>query len=142
MSGEYVEQIARMTHWEYPEAVERFGRQLEALGIAEQLKRRGAVDGDLVMVDQYDFEFSPGMTNPYIPRELLERDLMFETRGAEQDDELEDMPWRPFREGGFLDVDVDELVGFNGAEWDLLEEEEQFEEDDFVFADDEVWTSS
>eukprot|EP00980_Cylindrotheca_fusiformis_P014308 scaffold3819_cov73-Cylindrotheca_fusiformis.AAC.1 len=26
--GEYIEQVAKMTHWEYPEAVARFGRQL------------------------------------------------------------------------------------------------------------------
>ena len=58
MNGDYIEQVAMMTHWEYPEAVERFGRQLEALGIASELERRGAVDGDLVMVDKFDFEFS------------------------------------------------------------------------------------
>ena len=46
VSGEYIEQIARMTHWEYPEAVERFGRQMEALGISEELCQRGAEDGD------------------------------------------------------------------------------------------------
>ena len=33
-----------MTHWEYPEAVEGFGRQRTALGIAAELQRRGAVD--------------------------------------------------------------------------------------------------
>ena len=31
--GNYIEQVASMTHWEYPEAVERFGRQLYALYI-------------------------------------------------------------------------------------------------------------
>ena len=78
ISGSYIEQVAKMTHWEYPEAVERFGRQLEALGIAAELERRGGVDGDLVMVGEYDFDFAPGLTNPYIPPELLEQDAMYE----------------------------------------------------------------
>ena len=78
ISGEYIENIARMTHWEYPEAIARFGRQLEALGIAKELQLRGAMDGDLVMVDEYDFEFNPGLTNPYIPQELLEKDSEYE----------------------------------------------------------------
>ncbi len=47
VKGPYIEQVAKMTHWEYPEAVERFGRQLHALGIADELTARGAMDGDL-----------------------------------------------------------------------------------------------
>ena len=77
--GSYIEQIAKMTHWEYPEAVERFGRQLEALGISAELEARGGQDGDLVMIGEYDFDFSPGLTNPYIPQELLDKDLEFES---------------------------------------------------------------
>jgi GTP-binding protein len=140
--GAYIEQIARMTHWEYPEAVERFGRQLEALGIAVELTRRGAEGGDLVMVDSYDFDFQPGMTNPYIPPELLEKDdEFFGRKNAEE--EYEEQPWRPFSQGGFLDEDKDEFAGFGDADdWDLLEED-SLEEDgeEFVFSDDEVWTS-
>ena len=143
INGPYIEQIAKMTHWEYPEAVERFGRQLDALGIAEQLQRRGALEGDLVMVDSYDFEFSPSRTNVYIPTELLERDADYEMgklQASEEDDE--EIPWRPFQQGGFLDVDVDELVGFSDEDWDLLDEAEDFDDEDFDFGDDEVWTSS
>ena len=148
VQGEYVEQVAKMTHWEYPEAVSRFGRQLEALGIARELEQRGAVEGDLVMIDKYDFEFSPGMTNPYIPQELLERDSMFEgggdmlADGEESDDEDDAIPWRPFSKGGFLDVDVDELAGFNeSGDWDILDDDD-FDDSEFAFSDDEVWTSS
>lgn len=138
VSGSYIEQIARMTHWEYPEAVERFGRQLSALGIAEELERRGASEGDLVMVDKYDFEFAPGMTNPYLPVELLEKDSAYESSSEEVTEE--ETPWRPFPQGGFLDVDVEELVGFNDSgDWDLLDEEEL--DDEKTFEDDEVWTS-
>jgi GTP-binding protein len=150
ISGEYIEQIAKMTHWEYPEAVSRFGRQLDALGIAEGLQARGAQEGDLVMVDDYDFEFSPSRTMSYIPQELLDRDEEYlgNKKAKEENNQEEEQasPWRPFQQGGFLDVDKDELAGFGEADdWDLLDEEEDDWEDgdEFVFdADDEVWTSS
>lgn len=135
VKGEYIEQIAKMTHWEYPEAVERFGRQLEALGISAELTRRGAQDGELIMIDKFDFDFSPGMTNIYIPPELLESDI--------ENEEVidDDLQWRPFQQGGFLDVDTEEFVGFGEADdWDLLNDESF--EDGAEFADDEVWTSS
>lgn len=144
ISGEYIEQVARMTHWEYPEAVSRFGRQLDALGIAKELQARGATDGDLVMVDEYDFEFNPGMTNPYIPQDLLERDAKYFDSKLSTDEEGEELAWRPFQEGGFLDVDTDELVGFTETEgWDLLDAEFNDDEPDFELdEDDEVWMSS
>ncbi|KAG7368146.1 GTP1/OBG-domain containing protein [Nitzschia inconspicua] len=143
ISGEYIENIAKMTHWEYPEAVARFGRQLEALGIAKELELRGAMDGDLVMVNEYDFEFNSRMTNLYIPQELLEKEKRMEAKANGKSDEDDDeIAWRPFSQGGFLDVDSDELVGFmDSDEWELLDDD--FEDgDDFVFEDDdEVWTS-
>jgi len=159
ISGEYMEQIAKMTHWEYPEAVERFGRQLEALGISDELVRRGAEDGDLIMIDKYDFEFSPGMKNPYIPPELLERDQELGGRLEVVSGDDAAPAWRPFTQGGFLDIDTDELIGFGQDEgWDLLlddddekeEDEEEgdddgmfvgFNEADFSFSEDEVWVS-
>jgi Obg family GTPase CgtA-like protein len=145
ISGEYIENIAKMTHWEYPEAVARFGRQLEALGIAKELERRGAVDGDLVMVDQYDFDFNSRMTNLYIPQQLLEKEAAQEAKGngrpTKEEGEKEDISWRPFTEGGFLDVDADELVGFMEDEWDLLDEDWEDGEDDFVSTEDDVWMS-
>lgn len=128
-----------MTHWEYPEAVERFGRQLDALGISAELQERGAQNGDLVMIDKFDFDFSPGMTNLYLPPELLEEEN--DRRSLEEDEDDEEKPWRPFSQGGFLDVDVDEFEGFNdSSDWDLLEHNVQ-EDDEFVFSDDEVWTA-
>lgn len=125
-----------MTHWEYPEAVERFGRQLDALGISAELQARGAHDGDLVMIDKFDFDFSPKMTNIYIPQDLLEDEA-----DAPLDDEDEDRPWRPFSKGGFLDEDVDEFAGFSeSSDWDLLEDDFD-DEDEFMFSDDEIWTA-
>lgn len=140
VKGGYIEQVAKMTHWEYPEAVERFGRQLDALGIAAELERRGAVDGDLVMVDKFDFEFAPGMTNPYIPTDLLEKDLMFEEE-KQQGGILVEEPteWRPYRSGGYLDDDFEELVGFNeDGDWSILDGAEDM--DEFAYEeDDEIW---
>ena len=136
--GNYIEQIAKMTHWEYPEAVERFGRQLDALGISAELTRRGAEEGDLIMIDEYDFDFSPGLTNVYIPAELLEQEMDFKAGSKVEEDEFE---WRPFSEGGYLDVDADEFIGFGEDEdWSYLEDSLD-EADDFVYEDDEVWTS-
>lgn len=153
VKGPYIEQVAKMTHWEYPEAVERFGRQLQALGIADELIARGALEGDLVMIDEYDFDFSPGKINPYIPEELLERDALFEEevskkgqspRGMLLDSkdigEDEEIPWTPFKKGGYMLMDKDEIVEFNDdEEWDLLNEDFDLDED-FMEGDD-VWTS-
>lgn len=141
VEGGHIEQVAKMTHWEYPEAVERFGRQLKAYGIADELIQRGAVDGDLVMVDQYDFEFKPGFVNPYIPQELLEKDfldgLMDEDpsdnkpRGMLLDNNLDD-------DDDDWDPDAEELLGFNeNGDWDSFENGEF---DDFIMDDDEVFT--
>lgn len=144
VTGNYIEQVARMTHWEYPEAVERFGRQLQALGIASALSQRGAAEGDLVMVDEFDFDFSPSMTNLYIPSDLFDKDDFFnQQRKAEADKNVkEERPWRPFQEGGFLDVDTEELVGFGDADdWDLLEDTDYDENGEFLFDEDEVWTA-
>jgi len=138
IKGPYIEQVAKMTHWEYPEAVERFGRQLQALGIADELTARGAQDNDLVMIDEYDFDFAPGMTNPYIPEELLEKDAFYEEQREEtkqkmsramlmstnDDDDEEEEVWRPFNKGGYMDVDKDEIVEFNDdGGWDLLDDD-------------------
>jgi hypothetical protein len=64
--------------------------------------------------------------------------------GRDQDQKPE-ASWRPFQEGGFLDVDSDELVGFGEVDdWDLLEDDndDDFDENgEFKFDDDEVWTA-
>lgn len=137
IKGSYIEQVAKMTHWEYPEAVERFGRQLEALGMASELEKRGALEGDLVMVDEYDFDFSPGIGgNPYVPLELLEQEAMFEESriSGGMPTGTNEQEWRPFKSGGYLDDDIEELVGFNeDGDWDLLKDAEEYDEfpDDF-----------
>ena len=104
----------------------------KALGIADELSARGAFDGDLMMIGEYDFDFNPGLTNPYIPQELLERDALYEekenkdqTRAMllntdDDDDEEEEEVWRPFSQGGYMDMDKDEIVEFNNdGGWDM-----------------------
>ena len=134
-----------MTHWEYPEAVARFGRQLDAVGISEELELRGAEDGDLVMVNEYDFEFNAHYNNQYIPPELLEKDLEYDEDGnyiAKRKEEEELPTWRPFSEGGFLNVDTDELEGFKSDDWNFMDEDDFDEDGEFIFSDDEVYTSN
>lgn len=46
-----------MTNWNYFESLLRFQRILEAQGIHDALKEHGAKEGDLVMIDEYDFDF-------------------------------------------------------------------------------------
>jgi GTP-binding protein len=140
VSGAYIEQIAKMTHWEYPEAIERFGRQLEALGISAELERRGAMEGDLVMVDKFDFDFSPGMTNPYIPKYLLEEEMDRATLSKMETLSKEEVPWLPFGEGGYLNVDTEELLGFDAGDWELLDDEldEDDDESELVLKDETI----
>jgi GTP-binding protein len=155
--GEYIEQVAKMTHWEYPEAVERFGRLLQALGIRDELTARGAMEGDLVMIDEYDFDFSPAKTNMYIPQEILDKDAEYEEREKQRqvqtprgmllnndygDDDGEDGDeelWRPFDKGGYMLMDKDEIVEFKDDGWDLLDDD--FDLSPELLDGDEVWTS-
>lgn len=126
-----------------------------ALGIQDELTARGGMDGDLVMVGEYDFDFSPGMTNPYIPEELLERDAYYAEKEAKKkpqtpramllnnddNDEEEEDVWRPFNKGGYMDVDKDEIVEFNAdSGWDLLEDDFYDLSPEFQEGD-EIWTS-
>jgi GTP-binding protein len=171
ITGEYVEQLAKITHWEYPQAVERFGRQLRGLGISDALQARGAQPGDLIMIGEYDFDFSPTsrFINPYLPPGLLndDDDIFVDASTQPQQQRLpEDIAhgytiktdddssvnsktasWRPFQKGGFLDMDMEELVGFGEIDdWNMLDgedDENDFDSDEFaVFEDDEIWTSS
>lgn len=57
VTGTRIVQIARMTIWDYYEAVQRFQRVMEAMGVDVALKKAGARAGDLIMIDEYDFEY-------------------------------------------------------------------------------------
>uniref|UniRef100_I2CRT0 Gtp-binding protein obg n=1 Tax=Nannochloropsis gaditana (strain CCMP526) TaxID=1093141 RepID=I2CRT0_NANGC len=58
VQGKQIEKICAMTNWDYYEAVERFQRILEATGIAKALKKRGAQEGDLIMIGDRDFDYT------------------------------------------------------------------------------------
>mmetsp|Transcript_11320 Transcript_11320/g.10241 ORF Transcript_11320/g.10241 Transcript_11320/m.10241 type:complete len:137 (+) Transcript_11320:1318-1728(+) len=55
--GKKLERLVRMTNWDYFESLLRFQRILEAEGVVAELKSRGAVEGDLIMIDEFDFDF-------------------------------------------------------------------------------------
>jgi GTP-binding protein len=46
-----------MTYWEHFQSVRRFQRILEALGIDAALRKAGVVNGDTVLVGDYDLEW-------------------------------------------------------------------------------------
>jgi GTP-binding protein len=58
VQGAYIEKIVKMTKWEYYDAVMRFQRILEALGIAEALNSRGVQPGDTVRIGEMELEWS------------------------------------------------------------------------------------
>jgi GTP-binding protein len=57
LSGKAVERAAAMTYWEYAEAVRRFQRILERLGVDSALRQAGARQGDNVRIGEYEFEW-------------------------------------------------------------------------------------
>lgn len=58
VTGKRVERAAAMTYWEYDEAVMRFQRILNALGIADALRAAGVEEGDSVFVGDVELEWS------------------------------------------------------------------------------------
>jgi len=56
--GAHIERIVIMTQWEYYDAVMRFQRILEALGITEALRAQGAELGDTVHIGDMQLEWS------------------------------------------------------------------------------------
>ena len=104
-----LEKIAAMTKFDQPDAVARFGRVVEALGVAAELESRGAVRGDLVMIgDDVDLEYDPVGWSPYS-----------ELKQASEEEEEE-----VYEEGEFLDYDGEVLDDY---------EEESYGDEDFLF---------
>ena len=56
--GERIERAAAMTYWDYDEAVSRFHKTLEAMGIAKALQEAGVSDGDTVFIGDFELEWS------------------------------------------------------------------------------------
>ncbi len=57
VQGKSVERAAAMTYWEYDEAVRRFQKILEHLGVEQALREAGTRDGDTVRIGEYELEW-------------------------------------------------------------------------------------
>ncbi|EAF0593973.1 GTPase ObgE [Listeria monocytogenes] len=57
LSGAKIERLFTMTNFERHASISRFARQLRAMGVDEALRKRGAKDGDIVRLLDYEFEF-------------------------------------------------------------------------------------
>jgi GTP-binding protein len=58
VAGRGIERAAAMTYWEYDEAVLRFQRILEALGVRAALEEVGVEVGDTVYIGDYELEWA------------------------------------------------------------------------------------
>jgi GTP-binding protein len=56
--GKRIERAAGMTYWELEEAVARFQRILEVLGIYDALKKAGVHQGDAVRIGEHELEWN------------------------------------------------------------------------------------
>ncbi|MFV8826877.1 GTPase ObgE [Alkalihalobacterium sp. APHAB7] len=57
ISGSEIEKLFKMTDFSRDESVRRFARQLRGMGVDDALRQRGAKDGDIVRLLEYEFEF-------------------------------------------------------------------------------------
>ncbi|WML45534.1 GTPase ObgE [Neobacillus sp. PS3-40] len=57
VKGEKVEKLFKMTDFSREESVRRFSRQLRGFGIDDALREKGAKDGDIVRLLEFEFEF-------------------------------------------------------------------------------------
>lgn len=57
VTGKRIERAAAMTYWDYDEAVLRFQRTLEILGITAALRKAGIVEGDTVYIGAHELEW-------------------------------------------------------------------------------------
>ena len=58
IKGKRIERAAAMTYWEFDEAVMRFQRILEALGVADALRKAGIRNGDTVIIGDVELEWT------------------------------------------------------------------------------------
>ena len=58
VSGEAIERAAAMTYWEHYGSIRRFQKIMQALKIDVALRERGIVEGDTVLIGEYELEWS------------------------------------------------------------------------------------
>jgi GTPase len=56
--GAKIERAAKMTYWEYDEAVQRFQKILEVLGVRKALAEAGIHEGDTVYIGEYELTWT------------------------------------------------------------------------------------
>ncbi|MFE8696866.1 GTPase ObgE [Cytobacillus sp. FJAT-53684] len=57
VSGDAIEKLFKMTDFSRDESIRRFARQLRGMGVDDALREKGAKDGDIVKLLEYEFEF-------------------------------------------------------------------------------------
>ncbi len=57
LTGEELEKVFKMTDFTREASVRRFARQMRGMGVDDALRAKGAKDGDIVRIDQFEFEF-------------------------------------------------------------------------------------
>src|SRR5699024_9797818 len=57
LSGEKLERLFTMTNFDHEESILRFTRQMRGMGIDQALREKGAKNGDIVRIDDFEFEF-------------------------------------------------------------------------------------
>ncbi|MGM9988647.1 MAG: GTPase ObgE [Bacillaceae bacterium] len=57
VSGFDIERLFKMTDFSREESIRRFARQMRTMGIDAALRERGAKDGDIVKILEFEFEF-------------------------------------------------------------------------------------
>ena len=58
VQGAYIEKIVKMTQWEYYDAVMRFQRIMQALGITDALRAKGIQEDDTVRIGSKELDWS------------------------------------------------------------------------------------
>ncbi|WP_174613928.1 GTPase ObgE [Virgibacillus ihumii] len=57
LSGAKIEKLFKMTDFSRDEGVQRFARQIRAMGVDDELRKQGAKDGDTIRLMDFEFEF-------------------------------------------------------------------------------------
>ena len=58
VKGQKIEELVAMTDFDREESVKRLQRIMIKMGIEEELRERGALDGDSIIIGKMEFEFS------------------------------------------------------------------------------------
>jgi GTP-binding protein len=60
LGGDKLLKLFKMTNVDHDESIMKFSRQLRGMGVDDELRKRGAKDGDIVRIDWFEFEFIDG----------------------------------------------------------------------------------